>query len=222
MASKADANENFATEITASATLAVGQANKIIEVNSASAVVLTVPSGVFSAGNSVSIIRKGAGAVTFAGGVKQSMTLPITAGNTGAGTVRVTVTAPGGGANLAAGLLITTASITASSTAIVVASALRTALNANSDITNYYDVGSTVDANVVLTRKVGAANEASTMVFSLGTATAATAGTVVAVAGVAGAILTSSGNKLAVSTQNEIATLIFKTANTAYLFGSLA
>jgi hypothetical protein len=49
-------------------TLVIGDANKLVELNNASAITLTLPPSVFSIGQSVDVYQRGAGQVTFAQG----------------------------------------------------------------------------------------------------------------------------------------------------------
>jgi hypothetical protein len=49
-------------------TLVIGDANKLVQLNNASAITLTLPPSVFSVGQSVDVYQRGAGQVTFAQG----------------------------------------------------------------------------------------------------------------------------------------------------------
>lgn len=65
----ANYGDMYPTDLTASATLITAMANKNVNVNSASAVVLTVDVGVYKRGDIVNFERQGAGTVTFLPGI---------------------------------------------------------------------------------------------------------------------------------------------------------
>ena len=114
-------------------------------------------------------------------GVKQAMSKSVTTKASVEGTATITITAPGSLAlktGKAIEVTLDTDSITSNGDAI------RAALNADDDITDYFVVGGTVGA-VTLTRKVAAANEAEVFAFKLGTAEDAVMGSTTDTAGVA-------------------------------------
>ena len=114
-------------------------------------------------------------------GVKQSMTKTVTTKATTAGAVTVTITAAGSMA-LANGKDVTvtldTTSVNSNATSI------RGALGADEDVSAYFVVSGT-GADVVLTRKVAAANEVMTIAFTDTGTTGAKMGATTDVAGVA-------------------------------------
>lgn len=114
-------------------------------------------------------------------GVKQSMTKSVTTKASTGGTVNITIKAAGSVA-LASGKVISVTVDTTSTDSN--AASIRAALNADTDITDYFTVGGTASA-VSLTRKVAAANETETFTFALGTAVAFAMGDTTDVAGVA-------------------------------------
>ena len=114
-------------------------------------------------------------------GTKQAMTKTVTTKASTAGTATVTVTAAGSVA------LATGKAVTVNLTTVDVAtnaSEIRSALQSDPDISNYFDIGG-IGADVTLTRKVAAATESEAFDFALGTAVAAALGATTPVAGVA-------------------------------------
>ncbi len=114
-------------------------------------------------------------------GTRQSMTKTVTTKASTAGTATITITAAGSPA-LASGKAVT---VNLSATdAKTNASEIRSVLQADPDITYYFDVGGT-DADVVLTRKLAAASESEAFTFALDTAVGAALGTTTSVPGAA-------------------------------------
>ncbi len=114
-------------------------------------------------------------------GTKQSMTKAVTTKASTAGTATLTITAAGSVA------LATGKAVTVNLTAVDVntnASEIRSALQSDPDISNYFDIGGAA-ADVTLTRKVAAETESEAFDFALVDAVGAVLGATTPVAGVA-------------------------------------
>ena len=113
--------------------------------------------------------------------MKKLWNIYITQAATTAGTATVTIVAVGSPA------LVTGKTITVNLTAATVdinASEIRSAIQSDSDISSYFDIGGTA-ADITLTRKIAAATESESFNFALDTAVGAVLGATTPIAGVA-------------------------------------
>jgi hypothetical protein len=116
-------------------------------------------------------------------GTKQSMTKAVTTKASTAGTALITIAAAGSPA-LSSGKTVTVNLTTVD--VATNASEIRSVLQSDPDIANYFDIGGAdANANVTLTRKVAAAPESESFDFALGTAVDAVLGDTTAVVGIA-------------------------------------